>query len=265
VGACDWLCLGDLGMLDFAGKSVLITGGSSGIGLACVQAFAARGAAVIAADINTVPTELDLTAMSTRVSYAYIDVRQEGEWVQLAEEVVKRLGKLDILVNAAGTLLQASIENTTLEQFRRVQAVNVEGVFLGCQMAIRLMKTGGGVIVNMSSISSMRGVAKLAAYGASKAAVHSLTKSIALHCAERSYNIRCVSVQPSFIETPMVEREIAQSSDPARLRSVYERVSPMNRMGTPKEVASTVLFVSSDEATFINGAAIAVDGGALAR
>jgi 3(or 17)beta-hydroxysteroid dehydrogenase len=253
-------------MLDFAGKAVVITGGSSGIGLACVQAFAARGAAVIAADINMAPAGLAPNAMSSRVSFVHIDVCQEDGWVQLADEVVKRLGKLDILVNAAGALLQASIENTTLEQFRRIQAVNVDGVFLGCQMAIGLMKAGGGgVIVNMSSISSMRGVAKLAAYGASKAAVHSLTKSIALHCAEKSYNIRCVSVQPSFIETPMVEREIAQSSDPARLRSVYERVSPMNRMGTPNEIASTVLFICSDEASFINGTAIAVDGGALAR
>lgn len=244
---------------------MLVTGGGSGIGLACVRAFAERGATVMAADIDSAATDLAIRGLGERVSCAYIDVREESDWLRLSQEVIDRLGRLDILVNAAGALLQASIEETTLAQFRRIQAINVEGVFLGCKAAIRLMKPGGGVIVNMSSTSALRGVAKLPAYGASKAAVNNLTKSVALHCAEMSYDIRCVSVLPSFIATPMVEREISEASDPARLRAIYDRVSPLRRMGRPEEVAAAVLFVASGEASFVNGAEIAVDGGTLAR
>ena len=252
-------------MSEFEGKAVLVTGGGSGIGLACVRAFAERGATVMAADIDSAATDLATRGLGERVSCAYIDVREENDWLRLSQGVIDRLGRLDILVNAAGALLQASIEETTLAQFKRIQAINVEGVFLGCKAAIRLMKPGGGVIVNMSSTSALRGVAKLPAYAASKAAVNSLTKSVALHCAEMSYDIRCVSVLPSFIATPMVEREISEASDPGRLRAIYDRVSPLRRMGRPEEVAAVVLFVASGEASFVNGAEIAVDGGTLAR
>jgi 3(or 17)beta-hydroxysteroid dehydrogenase len=252
-------------MPGFEGKAVLVTGGGSGIGLACVRAFAERGASVVAADIDSTATDLAIRGLGERVSCAYIDVREESDWLRLSHEVIDRLGRLDILVNAAGALLQASIEETTLAQFKRIQAINVEGVFLGCKAAIRLMKPGGGVIVNMSSTSALRGVAKLPAYGASKAAVNNLTKSVALHCAEMSYDIRCVSVLPSFIATPMVEREISEASDPGRLRAIYDKVSPLRRMGRPEEVAAVVLFVASGEASFVNGAEIAVDGGTLAR
>jgi 3(or 17)beta-hydroxysteroid dehydrogenase len=253
-------------MPEFGGKAVLVTGGGSGIGLACVRAFAERGATVMAADIDSAATDLAIRGLGERVSSAYIDVREESDWLRLSQVVIDRLGRLDILVNAAGALLQASIEETTLAQFKRIQAINVEGVFLGCKTAIRLMKPGGGgVIVNMSSTSALRGVAKLPAYGASKAAVNNLTKSVALHCAEMSYDIRCVSVLPSFIATPMVEREISEASDPGRLRAIYDRVSPLRRMGRPEEVAAAVLFVASGEASFVNGAEIAVDGGTLAR
>jgi len=148
-------------MPGFEGKAVLVTGGGSGIGLACVRAFAERGASVVAADIDSTATDLAIRGLGERVSCAYIDVREESDWLRLSHEVIDRLGRLDILVNAAGALLQASIEETTLAQFKRIQAINVEGVFLGCKAAIRLMKPGGGVIVNMSSTSALRGVAKL--------------------------------------------------------------------------------------------------------
>ncbi len=142
----------------------------------------------------------------------------------------------------------------------------MEGVFLGCKAAIAVMKSrGGGVIVNLASIAAMRGVAKLAAYNAAKGAVRLLTKSVALHCAEQRYDIRCVSVHPSYIDTPMTRKEIAAADDPAKLRGVYERVSPLNRMGRPEEVAAAILFLASREASFVNGAEIPVDGGALAR
>jgi NAD(P)-dependent dehydrogenase (short-subunit alcohol dehydrogenase family) len=257
-------------MLDFDGKVVLVTGGASGIGLACGEAFAARGAKVVLADIREAPAASEGGApaqrSASRVRRVNLDVCSEEQWTRTIADILAQEGRLDVLVNAAGILLKASVEDTSLEQFRRVQAVNVEGVFLGCKAAIGAMRDrGGGVIVNLSSIAGMRGVAKLAAYNASKGAVRLLTKSVALHCAEKGYGIRCVSVHPSYIDTPMVRRELEASPDPERMRAIFERVSPLNRMGRPEEVAAVVLFVASDEASFINGAEIPVDGGTLAR
>ena len=146
-----------------------------------------------------------------------------------------------------------------------MHAVNVDGVFLGCKAAIALMRRGGGSIINLSSIAGLRGVAKLAAYNSAKGAVRMLTKSIALHCAEQGYGIRCNSLHPSYVDTPMVRNFIAGSGDPQRMLSVVNRVSPLNRMGRVEEVAAAVLFLATDGASFINGAEIPIDGGASAR
>lgn len=253
-------------MLEFDGQVVLVTGGTSGIGLACAKAFAERGARVVAASIHAVPDRNLDDALRDRIRFVHLDVRREQEWTGCMNAIMQEHGRLDVLVNSAGVLLHASIEDTSLEQFRQIQAVNVEGVFLGCKAAIKVMKAaGGGVIVNLSSIAAMRGAAKLAAYNAAKGAVRLLTKSVALHCAEKRYDIRCVSVHPSYIDTPMTQKQIAAAPDAGKLRSIYERVSPLNRMGRPEEVSAAVLFLASREASFINGAEIPVDGAALAR
>lgn len=251
---------------EFSGKVVLITGGASGIGRECARQFLDRGARVALADIDSKRGTGVATELGGDAVYFSLDVTMEASWRMLIESIHSKWGRLDVLVNAAGIVLNADIEETTLEQFQRIHAVNVDGVFLGCKAVLKLMRAGGGgAIVNLSSIAGLRGVAKLAAYNSAKGAVRLLTKSVALHCAEKSYNIRCNSLHPSYVDTPMVQEMIAASPNPQRLLSVMNRVSPLNRMAQPHEVAAAVVFLASDGASFINGAEIPVDGGATAR
>src|SRR5208282_925576 len=154
-------------------------------------------------------------------------------------------------VNSAGVAIIGNIETATLEDLRKTNAVNVEGTFLGCREAVRVMKaSGGGSIVNLSSVAGIIGDAQSAAYCASKGAVRLLTKSIAIHCARAGYGVRVNSVHPSFAETPMVLEGIARAKDPERVRAGLSRAAPMGRMGKAKEVALTILFLASDESSF---------------
>lgn len=251
---------------DFEGKVVLITGGASGIGLECARHFIRRGARVMIADIAAERGAAAVTELGDRAGYCHLDVASETNWKAAIDALLRDWRRIDVLVNAAGIAINADIEHTTLEQFHRTHAVNVDGVFLGCKAVLAPMRAGGGgSIVNLSSIAGLRGVAKLAAYNSAKGAVRLLTKSIALHCAEQGYNIRCNSLHPSYVDTPMVRTFIAESPDPQRTLSVVNRVSPMNRMGRPEEVAAAVVFLATDGASFINGAEIPIDGGATAR
>ena len=175
-------------------------------------------------------------------------------------------GRLDILVNSAGIALKGNIETATLADFRRTEAVNVEGVFLGCREAIRVMKgNGGGSIVNLSSVAGIIGDAQSAAYCASKGAVRLLTKSAALYCGRSGYNIRLNSVHPSFADTPMVQELIASSKNPERVREGLMRAAPLGRMGRPEEVANAILYLASDESSFTTGIELMVDGGLTAQ
>ena len=251
---------------DFDGKVVLITGGASGIGRECARQFLQRGAKVMLADIDEKQGATVAAQLGDRAVFRRLDVTSEHAWQEAVDALIKQWQRLDVLVNAAGIALNADIEQTTLAQFHHIHAVNVDGVFLGCKAVLAPMRTGGGgSIVNLSSIAGMRGVAKLAAYNSAKGAVRLLTKSIALHCAEKGYNIRCNSLHPSYVDTPLVRSFIAESPDPQRMLSVMNRVSPMNRMGRPEEVAAAVVFLATDGASFINGAEIPIDGGATAR
>jgi 3(or 17)beta-hydroxysteroid dehydrogenase len=250
---------------DFTGRLVLITGGASGIGRECARQFTARGAHVLLADIDAAQGEAAARELGPLAVFHSLDVTSEAQWATLMQVVVGRWQRLDVLVNAAGVAINADIEHTTLEQFHWVHAVNVDGVFLGCKAALAVMRGGRGSIINLSSIAGLRGVAKLAAYNSAKGAVRMLTKSIALHCAEAGYDIRCNSLHPSYVDTPMVRNFIAESENPARTLSIVNRVSPMNRMGRAEEVAATVVFLATDGASFINGAEIPIDGGASAR
>ena len=185
-----------------AGKAALITGAASGIGRATAALFHAEGAKVAAADLNeaglkTLGEDADLILAQ--------DVTDEARWREVVDAVVGAFGRLDILVNSAGIAILGNIETTTLADFRKVNAVNAEGVFLGCREAVRAMKaSGGGAIVNLSSVAGIVGDAHSLAYCASKGAVRLLTKSAAVYCARAGYAIRVNSVHPSFAETPMV-------------------------------------------------------------
>jgi len=246
-----------------AGKSTLITGAASGIGRATATLFHAEGAKVAATDRN----ETGLAALGPDADLVLPqDVTDEARWREVVEVVVEKFGRLDILVNSAGIAFKGNIETATLEDWRKTQAVNVEGTFMGCREAIRAMKqTGGGSIVNLSSVAGIIGDAQSAAYCASKGAVRLLTKSAALHCGRAGYNIRLNSVHPSFADTAMVQELIASSKNPERVREGLMRAAPMGRMGRAEEVAETILFLASDDSSFTTGAEFVVDGGLTAQ
>jgi 3(or 17)beta-hydroxysteroid dehydrogenase len=245
------------------GKVALITGAASGIGRASAEAFALEGAELALTDLNFEGL-IDFTARGFLTLEQ--DVTDETRWRGVVDAVIARYGRLDALVNNAGIAVIGNIERATLADFRKTQAVNVESVFLGCREAVRAMKaSGGGSIVNLSSVAGIIGDAQSAAYCASKGAVRLLTKSVALHCARAGYNIRCNSVHPSFTQTPMVEGFIATGRDPDRLRAGLERAAPLARFGKPEEVAAAILYLASDESAFTTGAEIVVDGGLTAQ
>src|SRR5277367_317339 len=241
-----------------AGKVALITGAASGIGRATAARFHGQGAKVAATDRNeaglkTLGADADLVLMQ--------DVTDEARWREVVDAVVAAFGRLDILVNSAGIGVLGNIETATLADWRKVNAVNVEGTFLGCREAVRAMKaTGSGSIVNLSSVAGIIGDAQTIAYCASKGGVRLLTKSAALHCGRRGYNIRVNSVHPSFADTPMVLEGIARAKDPERVRAGLARAAPMGRMGKAEEVALTILFLASDESSFTTGGEFMVDG-----
>jgi 3(or 17)beta-hydroxysteroid dehydrogenase len=245
------------------GKVAIVTGGASGIGRGCAQRLAAEGATVVIADRN----EVAGAAVSGELGVLFLplDVTDEAGWSRVIAETVKRFGRIDILVNSAGIAIFSDIEHTTLEDWRLVNRVNSEGTFLGCRAAVIAMKgTGGGSIINLSSVAGLIGVPDAPAYCASKGAVRLLTKSVALHAARNGLNIRCNSVHPSFIDTPMCEGVVAQSPDPTKTRKAFERAAPLGRIGHVEDVAHLVVFLASDESRFITGAELCVDGGLTA-
>jgi 3(or 17)beta-hydroxysteroid dehydrogenase len=245
-------------------KVALVTGGAQGIGKAIVRSFAAEGARVIIADIDPREGEA-LAAELPGAVFRRLDVADEGQWIAVLDSVVADFGRLDVLVNNAGITGRADAKNdpehTTLEDWRRVMTVNTDGVFLGCKHAIRVMRPNRtGSIINMSSRSGLVGIPHQAAYAASKAAVRNHTKTVALYCAEEGLNIRCNSVHPAAILTPMWEAMLKDAADKEKVAAG----TPLHRFGRPDEVAAVVLLLASDEATFITGSEFNIDGGVLA-
>lgn len=246
-------------------KVAIVTGAASGIGLSTAALLVEEGANVVMTDIAIDAGERAAAELGLRASFRPLDVTVDHQWSEVVGETEHRFGRLDILVNNAGIALLKDVEATTLEDWRRIHAVNLDGPFLGCKHAISVMKRcRGGSIVNVSSIAGMVGHHSLAAYCSSKGGLRLLTKSVALHCARQGYRIRCNSVHPSFAATPMVDAMVDDARDPEKMRQGLSRAAPLGRLAEPIDVARTILFLASDESCFTTGAELVVDGGATA-
>jgi 3(or 17)beta-hydroxysteroid dehydrogenase len=238
-------------------KVCLITGGAEGLGRADALALAREGARVIITDLNEVAGQATAAEIGPRGVFVHHDVRDEAGWRTLITDVMARFGRLDVLVNNAGVLRFGDIETVTLEDWRFVNGVNVEGTFLGCKHAIPAMRdSGGGSIINVSSTVAIQGYARSPAYTATKGAVQALTRSIAVHCMQRGYRIRCNAIHPHNAESPMVHRSHA-----AIFGALPEAQRPPLAAVPADGVANTVLFLSSDESSDFNGALLNLDRG----
>ncbi len=244
--------------MTLTGHVVLITGAAGTLGRATAEAVRAAGGTVVATDLNPGPRK------SGGIDLAH-DVTAEAGWATVIAEVGARHGRLDGLVNNAGIIHLGSIEDTSLADWKRVMAVNADGVFLGCKAAWPLLKRSAApAIVNLSSVSGLVGGANLAAYNASKGAVRLLTKSVALHGARNDPPIRCNSLHPAFVEGAMVDNLAAAARDPARAREKMAAAIPLPRLARPEAVVASVVHLLSPAASFITGSEMVIDGGLVA-
>lgn len=253
------------------GKKALVTGAARGLGEAIGWALAREGARVMLSDIDYQRAAAVAAAInaelgpSTAAAFEH-DVTDALSWDQCLSETEAFLGGLSVLVNNAGIAPFGSIEEVDFEDWNRTLRVNVDSVMLGSQKALPLLqRSQPGSIINISSISALIASGNLAAYNASKAAVWMLTKSVALHCARRNWDIRCNSVHPAFIRTDILRNFIGADGDEEKTISKLIRQVPLGRLGSPDDVAYAVLYLASDESRFMTGAEIKLDGGISAQ
>ena len=247
------------------GKVAIITGAASGLGFAAAQKLLEEGAKVMLSDIN----EEVINSMSERLSQfsqtqfstCIHDVTNEDSWIELIDKTEKDFGKINILVNSAGISLGADIVSTDFEIWKKVHEVNLDSVFLGCKYAIPKMSAHGhGSIINISSISGIVAGWNTAAYNSSKAGVRLLSKSVALYCAKKGYDVRCNSLHPAFVNTPILDpHKKAYGADEAVEK--LARQIPMNKIGDTDDVSYAILYLASDESKFMTGTEIVLDGG----
>lgn len=251
-----------------AGKLALVTGAAQGLGAAQAQMLAREGARVLCTDINADGAEETARTIDqahgggTAFAFRH-DVTSPEDWDAAIEAARDRLGGLSVLVNNAGIGVRGNIETCTLEEWRRGFAVNVESVFLGCQKALPLMKDHQpGSIVNISSIAGLIASDTMPGYNASKAAVWMLSKSVALYAAKMGWNIRCNSVHPTFVDTPILDGMVRSTGrEKSVIMEKLARQIPLKRVGAPDEIANGVLFLASDESSFMTAAELKLDGG----
>ncbi|MEL7369103.1 MAG: glucose 1-dehydrogenase [Myxococcota bacterium] len=244
------------------GKHAIITGGAKGIGRSTAEAFVREGARVMIADIDKDAGQAVADSLGDAAFFQPLDVMQPDAWTAAAEAAKDKFGALQVLVNNAGGGVYGSVEETDLASFRFSHALNVDSVFLGMKACLPLMKTSGpGSIINVSSVAGMVGAPQMLAYCSAKGAVRLLSKSAAMDFARRGYSIRCNSVHPSFTDTPLVDTLVQAMGDADRARASLEKSIPLRRLGRPEEIASMILYLASDESSFVTGAELVVDGG----
>ena len=241
------------------GKVAIITGASMGLGEADARLFVAEGADVIITDVAD--KQGHALADELGCHFMHQDVRDEKRWKEVLDETAQRFGKLDILVNNAGVVRVGNPEDQTTEEYRFTMAVHVDSVFFGCKGAIPLMAAGGGgSIVNMCSLAAIQGESYVAAYCMAKGAIDSYTRAVAVHCAQNKNGVRCNSIHPSGIDTPMVasfgESMLKKYGEEA-LAAMSE--VPVSKQGEPRDIAYAALYLASDESKFVNGTRIVVD------
>jgi NAD(P)-dependent dehydrogenase (short-subunit alcohol dehydrogenase family) len=246
-------------------KVALVTGAGSGLGAAIAAMFAREGAQVLLTDINTAAVAARATALGSSAAAVAHDVTVPDDWTRAIAEAETRFGGLNILVNCAGICVPGTVEETSLEDWRRVHAVDLDSVFLGCKTALPLIaKTtqagGRGAILNIASISAVIAAGNMAAYNSAKAAVRHLSKSVALHCARSGYNVTCNSLLPTFIDTPLIDG-FTGGRDREGMVAKLARQVPLGRIGEPDDVAYAAVYLCSDEAKFVTGAELCIDGG----
>lgn len=262
-----------------SGRVALVTGGARGIGAASAKALAAAGAAVLVTDVLDEDGEKTAAAIASsgaRAGYRRHDVRDESAWRDAVGEAERRFGGLDILLNNAGIFALKPMSETTIDEFRHMQSINVEGVFLGMKHSIPAITKrasqwpGGGSIINLSSVAGLTGASLAVAYNASKGAVRIMTKGAALECAALGHKIRVNSIHPGIIETTMGQKLMddfvaAGGGSANEVRANMIALHPLGRLGMPEDIANAVVFLASDDAAFMTGSEVVVDGGMTAR
>ena len=246
-------------------KVAIVTGAASGLGFAAAQKLMDEGAKVLLTDINeevinSMPERLS-NYSETQFHTAVHDVANEESWINIIENAENQFGKINILVNSAGISLGADVVSTDFEIWKKVHQVNLDSVFLGCKYAVPIMsKSGQGSIINLSSISGIVAGWNTAAYNSSKAGVRLLSKSVALYCSKKGYDVRFNSVHPAFVDTPILD-PLKQAFGEENAVAKLSRQIPMNKIGDTDDVSYAILYLASDESKFMTGTEIVLDGG----